>query len=312
MAQGTQPRWWQSGLVLVAMATFAMAFKGIFARLIYQHGIPVDTVLIWRFFLAAPLFWIMARWLTRGQPTLRLSPRQWFLCALTGALFFVSAWCDFHAIATLGASVSRMVLYLFPAILMVIQAAEQRRMPGTAQLAIFAFAWTGITLLLLPGWHGGTLSPTGLLYGFGAAICYAVFWRISQSLTAALGSVRFNQLSNSFTLLFMATVLLPHLPAEQLAVSAPAFGWILVLVVFSTVLPFFLLFEGLTRTDAAEAGVVAMFGPVVTISAAILVFPDERLGPVQWLGAALILASIGALKLVRSRRPEAADVAPSN
>ncbi|WP_226876399.1 DMT family transporter [Microbulbifer hainanensis] len=312
MMRETHGKWWQSGLVLVAAATFAIAFKGIFARLIYQYGVPVDTVLIWRFFLAVPLFWIVARWLTRGQPPVRLSPRQWFLCALTGALFFVSAWCDFHAIAALGASVSRMVLYLFPALLMVIQAAEQRRLPGAAQLAVFAVAWTGIALLLLPGWHGGTLSLAGLLYGFGAATCYAVFWRISQSLTVPLGSVRFNQFSNSFTLLFMAAFLLPNTPATELAVSAPAFAWILVLVVFSTVLPFFLLFEGLRRADAAEAGVVAMFGPVVTISAAMLVFPDERLGPLQWLGAALILASIGALKLVKSRRSETAGLSPSN
>ncbi|EKF74053.1 hypothetical protein A11A3_10356 [Alcanivorax hongdengensis A-11-3] len=303
----TQGRWWQSGLVWVAAATFAMAFKGIFARLIYQYQVPVNALLVWRFFLAVPIFWLIARWINRRQPRVHLSGRQWLVCAFTGALFFVSAWCDFHAIEALGASISRMVLYLFPALLMVMQAVEQRRLPGGGQMMIFVVAWVGIALLLLPGWHGGEVSLAGLLYGFGAAICYAAFWRTSQALMKPLGSVRFNQLSNSFTLLFMAGFLLPTLSPEQLAVSLPAFGWIVVLVLFSTVLPFFVLFEGLSRSNAAEAGVVAMFGPVVTVSAAIMVFPDEQLGPLQWLGVLLVLVSMGALKLLKpAARPATA------
>ena len=296
----TTRQWWHSGLVWVAVATFAMAFKGIFARIIYQYQVPVNALLIWRFCLAVPLFWLIARWINRHQPPVRLSVRQWAVCAFTGALFFVSAWCDFHAIDALGASISRMVLYLFPALLMLAQSVEQRRLPGPRQLAIFLVAWMGIGMLLLPGWHGGDISALGLLYGFGAALCYAAFWRTSQSLMKPLGSVRFNQLSNTFTLLLMMALLLPTVSADDLVVSLPAFGWIVLLVLFSTVLPFFVLFEGLSRSNAAEAGVVSMFGPVVTVSVAIMVFPDEQLGLLQWCGVILVLLSIGALTLKKA------------
>ncbi|MDX1804708.1 MAG: DMT family transporter [Alcanivorax sp.] len=292
---------WKSGLLLVAMATFAMAFKGIFARLIYQHQVSVDALLIWRFLLAAPLFWLVAAYLNRGRPQARLTRRQWLGCGLTGLLFFVSAWCDFHAIQALGASISRMVLYLFPALIMVFQAIEQRAWPGPMHVLVFAGAWLGIALLLLPGWHGGAVNGAGLFYGFGAALCYALFWRASQALMKPLGSVRFNQFSNSFTLLFMLALLMPGMSVSSLAITMPALAWIVVLVVFSTVLPFFLLFEGLNRANATEAGVVAMFGPVVTVSMAVALFPDEQLGISQWLGVLLVVASIGALKLRRER-----------
>lgn len=290
-------RFWHSGLALVAIATFAMAFKGIFARLVYQYGVSVDALLIWRFLLAVPLFWVGALWINRDREKIRLSRRQWALCAVSGLLFFFSTWCDFNAIHELGASVSRMLLYLFPALIMVIEAARARRLPSPLHMLVFAGAWTGIALLLLPGWQMGRVTPAGVLYGLGAAACYASFLTLSQGLMKPLGSVRFNQVSNSFTLVFMTVGLLPGIPASELVLSAPALGWMVVLVVLSTVLPFFLLFEGFHRANASEAAVVAMFGPVVTVTAALALFPDEHLGPVQWLGMAVVLASIGALKL---------------
>jgi len=77
-------RFWHSGLALVAIATFAMAFKGIFARLVYQYGVSVDALLIWRFLLAVPLFWVGALWINRDREKIRLSRRQWALCAVSG------------------------------------------------------------------------------------------------------------------------------------------------------------------------------------------------------------------------------------
>lgn len=292
---------WQSGLTLVAVATFAMAFKGIFARLVYQYGVSVDVLLIWRFLLAVPLFWLGALWLNRNRPKQPLTRRQWLWCAVSGLLFFFSTWCDFNAIHELGASLSRMLLYLFPALIIVFHAIGARRLPPVWHALVFAVAWSGIVLLLLPGWHAGTVTLAGTLYGLGAATCYALFLTLSQGLMKPLGSVRFNQVSNSFTLVFMVVGLLPRIPPAELALSLPAFGWMLVLVVLSTVLPFFLLFEGFHRAKASEAAIVAMFGPVVTVGAALALFPDERLGPLQWLGMAVVLVSIGALKLGRQR-----------
>lgn len=294
----------RSGFMLVALATFAMAFKGIFARLIYQQQVSVNALLIWRFALAVPLFWLAAGWINRGKPKPPLNRRQWLLCGVTGMLFFVSAWCDFNAIDRLGASLSRLLLYLFPALVMVLEALEHRRMPTQARLLVFAGAWLGIVLLLLPDWHGGTVEALGLVFGFGAASCYALFWRTSQTLIQPLGSVRFNQLSNSVTLVAMLLFLLPSLPVRELWISPTALGWMVLMVVFSTVLPFFLLFEGLGRVNAAEAGMLTLFGPVVTVVVALWVFPDEQLAPLQWLGMAVVLVSVASLKRMKGRRQD--------
>lgn len=301
-AHDAGPTFWQSGLTLVAIATFGMALKGIFARLVYEYGVPVDTLLIWRFTLAVPLFWLGAAWFNRHKPRTPLQRRDWIGCGISGGLFFFSTVCDFNAIHELGASLSRMVLYLFPVIIIVIQALQSRRWPLRLQVAMFVVAWAGIALLLLPGWHGGTVTTVGVAYGLGAATGYAMFLTVSQGIMKNLGSVRFNKVSNSITLLLVGLFLLPGVPVDQLALSAPAFGWMLVLVVFSTVLPFFLMFEGVHRASASEAGIVAMFGPVITVAVALALFPDERLGPLQWVGMVLVVLSIGGGKLIQTVR----------
>jgi len=265
--------------------------------------VSVDALLIWRFVLAVPLFWAGAAWLNRGTPRTPLTREQWALCCLTGFLFFLSAWADFNAIHQLGASISRMLLYLFPALILIIHAIEQRSLPPRVQLLVFATAWLGIVLLLLPGLRTGAINGKGVAFGLAAATTYALFlWR-SQGVMKQIGSVRFSQVSNSITLLFMLLFLLPSTSAGDLLLSPAAFAWMLALVALSTVIPYFLMLEGVLRASASEAGLMTMFGPVLTVVVAVLLFPDEQLVLLQWLGMALVLLSIGALSWVRAARP---------
>src|SRR5690606_20148347 len=253
-------RLFASGITWVVLATCLLALKGILARLVYAEGVSVDTLLIWRFLLAVPFFWLGAIWLRRGEKAAPLTRRQILLVTATGALFFASAWCDFHAIDQLGASISRLLLYVFPALVMLIQAWQLKQRPSARQLGIFVLAWCGIGMILLPDWQQQQLSLTGIAFGIGAAACYAVFWCTSQPLTHALGSMRFNQLSNSVTLVAVLLLLAPHQQATFFHISALGWFWLILLVVFATALPFFLLFEGLRRVNAGEASLITMFG----------------------------------------------------
>jgi drug/metabolite transporter (DMT)-like permease len=72
--------------------------------------------------------------------------------------------------------------------------------------------------------------------------------------------------------------------------DARTWGFFLILGTFSTLVPFGLFNAGLRQMRAAEAGIVATLEPVIAaVSAAIVL--GESLGPLQWLGAALVLAA---------------------
>lgn len=288
------------GLMLVVVATVALAFKAIVARYAYAEGMTVDMLLVLRFSLALPFF-LLGGWLFRERAGIRMTGAHWRACALSGVLFFVAAWFDFNAVALVGAALSRIVLFTFPAFVLLMQWVGEGRRPRGAEWLGFALAYAGLTLVL-----GPTLDPTsdinmiGLGFAIGSAITYAWFWNRSQRLTREIGSARFNALANLFTFVAMLVVLLPALGPEDYHVTPAALGWAVVITLFCTVLPFFLLFEGIRRAGAAESGVVTLFGPSVTVLAAWMLL-GEALGAVQLAGFAVITAGMAALQWRRNR-----------
>ena len=284
------------GLGLVAAATIGLAFKGILARLAYQAGMTVDMLLVLRFIMAAPLFWAAVFALSRGEKR-SMTSADWGRCAATGLLFSISAYCDFNAIALVGAALSRIVLFTFPAMVIAIQAVVARKWPPPRQLIGFCLGYGGLVLVLAPAIETGqpSVNPLGLVYALGAASSYAVFWVSSQHVTRGIGSLRFTAASNTITMMFMLAVLVPRLGARDLAFSPEAFAWVAAITLFCTVIPFLMLFEGIRRSGASESGLAVLFGPVVTVLAAWLIL-GERLDPIQWGGFAVV---IGAMALIR-------------
>lgn len=294
----------RSGLGLVLAATLGLSFKGIFAKFAYADGISVSALLLLRFALAVPLFWVGA-FAMRERGAAPLSWRDWRDCSVTGALFFCAAWCDFSALHLLDAGISRIILFTFPGVIMVINAVRERRAPPARQLAGFSVAYSGLLLLLIP--DGGTeLSAArleGVLWAFGASVSYAAFWVASQGIITRIGSARFTAASNTATLVLFALVIVPALGPGAWSASAGAAGWVVLIVAICTVAPFFLLFEGIRRSGTAEASVVTLSGPLMTMAAA-WVLLGERLSPLQAVGFAVVIAGIGLSKgLVRTPKP---------
>jgi len=298
----------RTGLGLVLLATLGLSFKGIFAKLAYADGISVSALLLLRFALAVPLFWLGVLAM-RERGAAPMCWRDCRDCSVTGALFFCAAWCDFSALHLIEAGISRIILFTFPGVIMVINAVRDRRPPATRQMVGFTVAYTGLLLLLIP--HGGDeLSAArleGVLWAFGASVSYAAFWVASQGIMTRIGSARFTAASNTATLAMFALFMLPTLNAGDWSVSSGAAGWVVLIVAICTVLPFFLLFEGIRRSGTAEASVVTLSGPLMTMAAA-WVLLGERLSPLQAIGFAVVIVGIAVSKgLVRTpkarRRP---------
>jgi drug/metabolite transporter (DMT)-like permease len=80
------------------------------------------------------------------------------------------------------------------------------------------------------------------------------------------------------------------------------YGYGLAMAIFSTVLPTWMMAEGVGRIGANQASIVSSIGPVSTIVLAALIL-DEPITPVQVCGAALVLAGVW---LVGAKREPAA------
>ncbi|MBF0374525.1 MAG: DMT family transporter [Alphaproteobacteria bacterium] len=283
--------------LMVLTATAALSFKAIVAKLAYAEDVSVATVLVYRFLLSVPLFWLGARLMLRGP--VRLPGRREMADTLTtGFLFSLATVCDFTSLSHIDAGLSRMILFTFPAQIMLINAARARRMPGLRQVVAFVVTYAGLAIAVLPGREAVLAGADwlGIAFAFGASSSYALFLVVSQPVIMRMGSPRFTVISNLFTLGFI----LPYTLVlggglQTLIVPSAAIGWLALLAVVCTVVPFFLLYEGMRLWGAERTGIMSLSGPAMTLAFAWPLL-GERLTAWQGLGFLVVIVGVGVLQ----------------
>ncbi len=284
---------------LVVIAAIGLAFKGVWARLAYQEGATVSAVLGTRLLWALPLFWLGVGALFKlgvAQPAQRVRAQEVVISLCCGALFLVAAVCDFSAIERIGAGLSRVILFSFPGFVMLIESGLKRRWPSSRSMLGFGIAWAGLWLVSGPRSGHSALDLTGFGLALGGAVLYAVYLSIAQRVTHRLGGPLFSALSNTGATL-IACLVAPDLIRSG-GLSGPAALWVGLMVAVSTVIPFFLLFEGIRRIGAERASLLVLIGPPVTLLAARLLL-NESITGVQVCGVGLVMAGVLILKTGR-------------
>lgn len=286
----------QGATAAVLAATVAFAFKGVVAKLAYATGMGVPAFLVLRFAVAVPLFWIGARMLVKGP--LGLTRRQWVMSSMAGFTFFLAAYTDLTAISLIDAGTSRLVLFTFPVIVILLNAALERRAPKLRDLLTFAVTYVGVAMAALP--HGlkalTTTQMHGMFWAIGSAVTYAIYLTASQRIMKDIGSARFTAASNSVTLIAMVVLTAITPGFDALTFPTVGIGWGVVNAIACTVIPFFLLFEGIRRCGAVRASLLTLCGPVITAAGAWAIL-GETLTPVQIAGFAITIVSVATLSL---------------
>jgi drug/metabolite transporter, DME family len=172
-------------------------------------------------------------------------------------------------------------------------------------LGATALALLGLAALLGPGIsRGGTL--TGVMFAFGAAMSYATFIVSSSTLHRSPVDVSV-KLAAIFTL--AAGVLAPSLLLSPLGWAGTATGLAMVgyLAVAATVLAYNLFNRGLRTLTPGAAATLGLAEPLVATVLGVVVL-HERLTPLGWVGAAVIMAALAVM--VRATRPVVLEAVP--
>lgn len=304
------------GMVLVAAAAFLFATKGIFSKALYQRGVGFELLVTVRALLAMPLFvWFGLRAgagkplvvADEEAPTLAVAaaplvrPRLGALAAaaLAGIIcYYVGALVDFKALTLIDASIERVLLFSYPALVVMLGSILKRRAPERRVVAAMVVTYLGIWLVM------GGIDMHELranLYGAAlvlvAAFTTAIYFLISERYTRELGSTRFASVAMSAS----AVVLLVHFAcfgswAEVVALGAHEWLLLAVLAIACMFVPGLLQAEGVRRVGAQRAAIASTIGPPTTILLAAIFFA-ERLNAWQWLGSGLIVVSVLVLTL---------------
>lgn len=290
---------------MVASGAILLAAKGLFAKHLYAQGLSFHDVAAIRSVLAVPGFALLA-WLYRGRNASSggdaVPKHDVVLAVFAGLLcYYLGALANFYALTIIDASVERSLLFAYPIFVVLITTAITREPPSPRVLLALVMTLCGVTLVT--GALNSGLSATewsGMGWILFCSLSIAIYFLISGELTQRLGS-------GLFTLIAMTAAAIGMAVHYQFAEGwgnvqlAPAAWWTLIaLVIFSTVLPLFLMAEGVRRVGASKASLISTLGPPAT---AIMAYEltGEVLSAGQLIGIALVVIGVLAMEFKRSQ-----------
>lgn len=283
----------------IHLCVFLWGFTAIIGKLITLSALPL---VLWRMLLVSLLLLLLPR-VWRG--VLRLSRRH--LLAFLGVGVIVAVhWLTFYAAVKLAnASVAATCMALIPVCLCFIEPMVTGRAFVRRELLLGVLVLPGVALVV-----GGTPDTmnAGIAVAILSAFLAALFTAWNKRLihrTDALSATALEMLGGGIFALALTLLLasLPTrwdagalLPAQEQLLAVPGdsdMGWILVLAVACTLLPFALSLVALRQLSAYASSLAVNMEPLYAIILAILILGEQReLDLHFYLGAAIILGVV--------------------
>ena len=286
-------------MVYVALAAMLFASKGIFGKLLYQRGVGFELLVTVRALIAVPLFgWIALRG-RQDASAPRIRPRAFAAAALAGVVcYYVGALVDFWALVLIDASIERVLLFSYPAMVVMIGAILERRAPESRVVRAMLMTYVGI-FFAMGGIDLAELRTNlfGALLVLVAALTTAVYFLIGARYTRELGSTRFAAIAMISAAVLLAIHFAVFRSADEVR-ALGAYDWMLlaILGIACMFVPGLLQAEGMRRVGASRAAIGSTIGPPTTILLA-AVFFGERLNGWQILGSVMIVGSVMLLSV---------------
>lgn len=289
-----------AGYLLVAASAVTFSAKGIFAKLLYEYGMDPVTLLAVRFALALPLFWA-AVWFF---PTEKASWKDIAWIVLSGLLgLYLAALADFHGLLYIDASLERVILYAYPAFVIVWTSLFFKEPMTARKVLALAMTYAGLALVMkiFEGVGRAHLYGAGLV--LFSAVIYSLSYIFTEYISRRVSGVKLSAwATTAAAFAFLATwggrtETLPTAPGAWVLLGA--------LAVVSTFVPVLTINLGIKRIGASRAALASFIGPVSTAVLAWLIL-GERLEPVQIAGMGLVMAGVLVISTEKRAGPKPA------
>jgi len=284
------------GRAIALGAAIFYGFNTTLSRLAYDTGTTPVSLTLFRFAMSAVLMAALVLLLRRSW-RLVVSPLLFTLCVLG---MFATSIGHLGAVNYIPVSLSAIIFYTFPLLVVAWKRIAQREAIAGRELAAFIIAFGGIALALGPDFHrfdlrGLALSFSGALGAATFILSYEKFPADTDSYVATLWIMI---ASVGFALLLML------FGYDWVAPREPA-GWAYMAgISLASAIAFVLSLQAIARVGGAVFALFLNFEPVMILLLAWLVIGEE-LSPGRVGGIALV---VFALLLSHWRPPRAAEL----
>ncbi len=281
------------GVYLTLAGAVMFSMKAVFIKLAYAYEVTPISLLGLRMAFSLPFFIGIGLYQMRfTTPQRPMGPRAVLLTGAIGLLgYYVASYTDFLGLQYVTAGMERIILFVYPTLVLIGQRLLFRTATSRTQWIATGLSYVGIVIAFSEGdlsvgselWKGGALV-------FVSAVTYAGYVIGSGRMTPIYGTVRFTTLAMVVAGVGVLTQV--YLSGDALlGLPTPVYAWAAVIAVVCTVVPTYLVADGIKRAGAGDAAIIGAVGPVCTIALEYWLLPD-RLSVVQMLGGALVIAGV--------------------
>jgi drug/metabolite transporter (DMT)-like permease len=282
------------GVLILIIANMGFSTKAVIIKLMYQYHVDTFAVIALRMLLSAPVYIAVAIVLARQSDTVPLTRKELLSIGGLGILsYYISSMLDFWGLQYISAGVERLILFTYPTMVLVLSAFFFKKKITPPQYIAMILTYIGVAIAYVA--EKGLGEQKNVVLGasliFTCAITYSFFVVGTGELVKRVGSIRFTcyaMLAATVPALIQSGVHdgmdIFHFPKEVYTLSI----W---LAVIATVIPTFMIVEGIRLVGANNSGIIGFVGPVWTIFLANWLL-GEQITLMQSLGTAIVLVGV--------------------
>jgi drug/metabolite transporter (DMT)-like permease len=278
-------------LHLLALAgVLSISFSAVFVRL---ADVSPVTATFYRAAYALPVLVLVSMYTRAGDE------RPWrarVLAAASGVLLAIDLAFWHESIALIGVGLATVVANVQVLFVAMAAWAIYGERPKPWMMRIIGGVMCGLLLtsgLSRPDAYGSA-PVMGTAFSVLAGAFYAGFLMMFRAANRSLGPTAGPLLDATAGVVAGALLVSPLDPHFALTPSLPAHAWLVALALVSQVAGWLLIATALPRLPAIETSMLLLVQPVFALMWGVLFF-DERLSALQWLGSALVLGGVATL-----------------
>ena len=297
MSSPVRSQYFISGILICILGAVCFSTKAIFVKLAYRDtNIDAVTLLALRMIFSLPFFVITAITASSKQGNTRFSGKQWLSIAVVGCLgYYISSLLDFLGLQYITAGMERLVLFIYPTLVLLMVSIVYREKIRQKQWIAVAITYVGLLVAFVA--EAGFEQPAGNNFALGAflifacAITYAMYIVGSGRIIPSVGAAKFNSYAMSFACIAVLIHYWVVSGKSLLHYDGLVYIYSICMAVFSTVIPSYLVTEGIKRVGSDNAAIVGSVGPISTILQAYFLL-GEQISFLQLLGTFFVLGGV--------------------
>lgn len=281
------------GILIALLAVFLFSSKAIIVKLVYQFDVPTIHVLLLRMLFAIP-FYIAVLLVKQKEQKINVERKHYIWLLFLGVIgYYVASFFDFYGLKYLTASLERIILFVYPTLVVLIGAVFLKTKITKQQIWAILITYFGVFLTFASELQINNNENLFLGAGFIfiSALTYASYLVGSGWLIPKFGTLRFTSLA---MIVACSSVFVHYLCTNRTSIlnyPKEVYFYGLAMAFFCTVLPSYLVSFAIQKLGASKFAIIGSIGPIFTILLATLVL-GESITFVQSIGVIVVIIGV--------------------